>query len=448
MSDPTTSPQSPSRRGFLQSTSAAAATAGALFPNVNLMAQDQKRLQIGIVGMGGRGSGATRQAVLADDNCELYACGEIYEEKLENQLRNIAGALGDKASDKINVGNRKFIGLDAYQKVVDSGVDVVLLCTPPAFRPVHFEYAVAAGKHCFVEKPCATDVAGVKRFMEAGRKARENGLSVLAGFCYRYSDHGRELFQRVLDGAIGEIKSIHATYWANVVKPMPPEADRPAGMSDAEWQIKNWYNFTWLGGDGIVEQGIHSVDKVFWAMGDQLPVAVYAMGGRQRPNNGCNTYDHFHVTYEFESGTRCHVDWSQYGAGPYKENRDYLMGTDGQAEFDITNAEITGKNPWKWRRPREPRNMYQIEHNEFFANIRKGNRHADEEWMVRSTMLGICGRMAAYTGKKFTYDGVLASGEDLVPDDLTWDSSLETRAIAIPGGHGPHKYPYPASNQA
>ncbi|MEO0444995.1 MAG: Gfo/Idh/MocA family oxidoreductase, partial [Verrucomicrobiota bacterium] len=372
-------------------------------------------------------------------------CGEIYSEKLENQLRNIAGALGSKADTKINVGDRKFVGLDAYQKVIDSGVDVVLLCTPPGFRPAQFEYAIEAGKHCFVEKPCATDVAGVKRFMDAGQKAKEKGLSVLAGFCYRYSDNGRELFQRVLDGEVGDIMSIHATYWANVVKPMPPEADRPAGMSEVEWQIKNWYNYAWLGGDGIVEQGIHSVDKVFWAMGDRLPIAVYGMGGRQRPNNRSNTYDHFHITYEFEDGVRCHVDWSQYGAGPFKENKDYIRGTKGEATFDISSAAITGENPWRWRKPREPRNMYQIEHDEFFANIRKGERHADEDWMVQSTMLGIIGRMAAYTGKKLTYDEVMATGEEIVPSSLDWEGDLPFREIAIPGGQGPHKYPYPAA---
>ncbi len=439
MSDASPQP-GPSRRGFIRTAAGAAAATQVLFPAVTLRGQDtSKKLKIGLVGMGGRGSGAASQACRADDNCELHAVADIYPHIVENQLRNLTGALGDQGS-KVNVGDRKFIGLDGYQKVIDSGVDVILLCTPPAFRPLHFEAAIEAGLHCFVEKPVATDVNGVKRVIESGRKAKEKGLSVLSGFCYRYSDNGRELFSRVLDGAIGDIKSIHATYWTNIVKPMPPESQRPDGMSDTEWQIKNWYNFTWLGGDGIVEQGIHSVDKVFWAMGDQMPVAVYGMGGRQRPNNASNTFDHFHVTYEFAGNVRCHVDWSQYGAGPYKENADYIIGTDGVAKFDLSTAEITGKNPWKLRQRRdeEPRNMYQIEHDEFFANIRKGERHADEDWMVRSTMHGITGRMAAYTGQKLTYDEVMASGEKLVPDVIDWNAPLPVHPMPIPG-----EVPYP-----
>ncbi len=422
-----------SRRTFVKATTAIAATSALAAPYINLKAQESKRLKIGLIGMGGRGSGAARQACLADDNCELYAVADIIPERVENQLRNISGALGDQAATKVNVGDRKFVGLDAFKKVIDSGVDIVLLATPPAFRPEHFEAAVEAGKHCFVEKPCATDVAGVKRFMAAGRKAREKGLSVLGGFCYRYSDHGRLLYERVQDGQIGEVRSIHGTYWTNVVKPMPPESNRPPGMSDTEWQIKNWYNFTWLSGDGLVEQGIHTVDKVFWALGDPMPVAVYGMGGRQRPNNAANTYDHYSIVYEFEGGVRCHVDWSQYGAGTYKENRDYIIGTDGVAEFDIRSAQITGKNPWKWRKPREPRNMYQTEHDEFFANMRAGKRHADEEWVATATMHGIVGRMAAYTGRKLTFDEVLNSGEKLVPDSIDWNGSLPVRPAPIPG---------------
>jgi predicted dehydrogenase len=434
MSDPNSNLPA-SRRGFIRTAAGAAAASQVLFPHVNLMAQDNKKLKIGLVGMGGRGSGAARQACLADDNCELHAVADLYPQIVENQLRNISGALGDKAATKINVGDRKFVGIDAYQKVIESGVDVILLCTPPGFRPMQFEAAVNAGLHCFVEKPVATDVAGVKRVIEASRKAKEKGLSVLAGFCYRYNDHARDLFGRVLDGAIGDIKSIHATYWTNVVKPMQPESARPAGMSDTEWQVKNWYNYSWLGGDGIVEQAIHSVDKVFWAMRDQMPVAIYGMGGRQRPNHVCNTYDHFHITYEFPGGVRCHVDWNQYFSGPYKENADYLIGTDGEAQFDLKTAQITGKNPWKFRprRDEEERNMYQTEHDEFFANIRKQQRHADEDWMVRSTMFGLAGRMAAYTGQKLTYDEVMNSGESLVPDKIDWNGSLPVHPMPIPG---------------
>lgn len=440
MSDQRIPEGAPTRRGFVKTTAAAAAAGSVLFPSVIARAQGAdtgKKLKVGLVGCGGRGTGAASQAVTADDNCELYAMADIYPDIIDQKHEVLAKNLKAKG-DKMNVGDRKFVGLDAYQKVIDT-CDVVLLCTPPGFRPAQFEAAVEAGKHVFVEKPCATDIAGVKRFMEAAQKAKQKNLSVLAGFCYRYSDHGRELFKRVHGGDIGEIKSVHCTYWTNMVKPMPPESDRPAGMSDVEWQLKNWYNYNWLGGDGIVEQGIHSVDKAFWAMNDAMPIACYGMGGRARPNNVSNTYDHFHITYTFPGGVRAHVDWSQYGTGPYKENRDYILGTDGEAVFEFSKAAITGKTPWSWRPPRDgARNMYQIEHDEFFANIRKGTRHADEDWMIRSTVFGIMGRMAAYTGKEITYEGVMSSGEKLVPDNIDWNGSLPVYPLAIPG-----EVPYP-----
>ena len=439
-----------SRRGFIKSTAAAAAASSVFFPNVLSHAQDNKRLKIGLVGCGGRGTGAAFQALSADDNIELYAMADIYPEKIDQKVTHLEKIKLKNNLDKLNVGDRRFVGLDAYEKVLDSGVDVVLLATPPGFRPKQFEAAIDAGVHAFVEKPCATDIHGVKQFMAAGKKAQEKGLSVLCGFCYRYSDHGRELFKRVHGGDIGDIKSIHATYWTNIVKPMPPEEDRPAGMSDTEWQIKNWYNYTWLGGDGIVEQGIHSVDKVFWAMQDEMPIACYAMGGRQKPNNVCNTYDHFHVTYLWENGVRAHVDWSQFPPGGHKENTDYILGTKGEAQFSFNSASVTGDKAWRFRRPRDPeairaRDMYQLEHNELFGALRKGERHADEEWVARSTMFGIMGRMAAYTGKNITYEDALNSGEQLVPENLDWNGSLPVREIAVPGVT---KYPPEADTAA
>jgi len=406
---------------------------------------ETKKLRIGLIGAGGRGTGAAAQALAADDNCELAAIGDVYQDKAMTQLRVLArdrkaaAKLGPDVMSAKNI----FGGLDAYQKVMDAGVDVVLLTTPPGFRPQHFKEAVDRGIHSFVEKPCATDVAGIKDFLATGEVARSKGLSVLCGFCYRYSDHGRELFEeRLPGGAIGDIRAVHSTYWASRVKPMPPESDRPDGMSDTQWQIKNWYNFTWLSGDGYVEQAIHKVDKMAWLMEQMTgqnkptPVACYAQGGRQAPNNKCNTYDHYSVCYEWENGLRFHIDWSQYGSGVHKEDKDFIVGEKGLAEFDIGNASIsgTGDSDWTWRKPRTgARNMYQTEHDEFFANSRAGNRHADEEWVAHSTMLGIMARMAAYSGKKIVWDDVVNSPEKLVPDPVDWEGALPVRPMPIPG---------------
>lgn len=445
MTNYTTPEGASSRRGFIKSASAAAAAASVSMPYFQAGAQAAgPKLKIGVVGCGGRGTGAAAQALKADDNCELWAMGDLSADILDKQGENIAKQVS-KTPEKMNVGPRKFVGIDAYKQVIESGVDVILLATPPGFRPQHFEAAVEAGLHCFVEKPCATDVAGVNRFMAAGRKAKDKNLSVLSGLCYRYADHCRELIKRLNDGQIGDIMSIDATYYTNMVKAMPPESERPAGMSDTEWQIRNWYNYTWLGGDGIVEQGIHSVDKVFWAMGDDLEgVKCVAQGGRNRPNNVCNTYDHFHVTFIWPSGVRAHVDWTQWDAlqGSHRENRDYILGTKGQAVYDFSKeATITGENPWRHRFPREGGlSAYQIEHNEFFESIRKGERHADEEWLARTTMIGLMARYAAYTGEEMTWDKIANSGEKLVPDVIDWDAPLPVRPLQIPG-----VTPYPPS---
>ncbi|MFK5920653.1 MAG: Gfo/Idh/MocA family oxidoreductase [Verrucomicrobiota bacterium] len=420
-----------SRRAFLSKTTTALA-AGAVaskfaFPSVTFGAEDTKKLKIGLVGCGGRGTGAAVQAMTADDNVELTAIGDLYEDKIMKQMRLIAR----QNPKKFNVQNT-FAGLDAYKKVIDSGVDVILLTTPPAFRPQQFKAAIEAGIHTFVEKPIATDVAGIKDFLATSKIAADKNLSVLCGLCYRYSQNGRELFKRIHNGDIGEIKAVHSTYYASLAYAMPPEADRPEGMSDTEWQLKNWHNYTWASADGLVEQAIHSVDRASWAMNDEIPIACTAMGGRQRPNNVSNTFDHYHVTYEYKNGTRAHVDWSQYGAGTYKENFDHIIGADGNATFGDKKAEIVGKNPYRFR-SRKKTNKYQVEHDEFFASIRSGKRHSDEEWVARSTMLGIMARHAAYSGKKITWEDINNSPEKLVPDNLSLDGKLPVRPLAIPG---------------
>ena len=436
MTEKTTLESAGSRRGFIKGASAAAAAASVAMPYYNANAQAGNKLKIGIVGCGGRGTGAAAQAMNADDNCELWAMGDLYSSILDEKETLLAKGQS-KTPEKMNVGNRKFAGIDAYKEVINSGVDVILLTTPPGFRPMMFEAAVEAGINCFVEKPCATDVAGVKRFMAAAEKAKQKNLSVLSGLCYRYSGHGREVFDRVHSGQIGDIVAIDSTYYTNMVKAMPPESERPAGMSDTEWQIKNWYNYSWLGGDGIVEQGIHSVDKVMWAMQDNVEdVKVYAQGGRQRPNNVCNTWDHFHVSFVWPSGVRAHVDWTQWDAkqGAHRENRDYIMGTDGQATFEMRTAEVSGKNNWRFRPPREGAiSMYQIEHDEFFGSMRKGERHADEDWIARTTMIGLMARYAAYTGEEMTWEKINAANEKLVPDKIDWDAPLAVRPMQVPG---------------
>jgi predicted dehydrogenase len=274
----------PSRRDFLKTSAliGGALAAPGILPQPLLGATSPGTLRVGLIGCGGRGTGAANQALRADPNVVLTALGDVFEEQVQKSLQSLQRELPDKV--KVTP-DKCFVGLDAYQKVIDSGVDVVLLAAPPGFRPEHLKAAVAAGKHVFCEKPVATDAAGIRSVLETVKAAREKSLALVAGFCWRYEAARREFYQRIHEGAIGAIRAIYATYYAGPVKPMPPASQRTAGMTDLEWQLRHWYNFVWLSGDGYVEQACHSVDKVAWAMKDQPPLKAVAVGGRQTPNN-------------------------------------------------------------------------------------------------------------------------------------------------------------------
>jgi predicted dehydrogenase len=393
-----------------------------------VVAQTPQTLKVGLIGCGGRGSGAASQALKADPNVVLTAMGDAFEDQLQKSLQNLQKSCGDKV--KVTP-ETCFVGLDAYQKVIDSGVDVVLLATPPGFRPVHLKAAVDAGKHIFCEKPVATDSPGVRSVLESVKKAKEKNLALVAGFCWRYDTARREFYKRIHDGAIGDLRAIYATYYTGQVKPMPAASERPAGMGDLEWQMRNWYNFTWLSGDGYGEQACHSVDKVGWGMKDQSPLKAVAVGGRQTPNNQGNIYDHMFVVYEFPDDVRAFVGQRQIG-NTYSDNSDYLMGSAGFAKIQgWTGVFIKGKEDWRYRGPKP--DMYQTEHNELFASIRSGKPINDGEWMAHSTLMAIMGRLAAYTGQELTWEQAMNSEQKLVPDALSWDMKLDVPPMAMPG---------------
>ena len=451
MSEKTENPQTDTtRRGFVKTAGTAAAassvaattaavttvavtTAATIgFPSVTFGAPNDKKLKIGVVGTGGRGGGAMLNALAADDNVELWAMGDLYLAEAEKKLAMVRKSPIAKDKLATDLDGRVFSGIDSYKQVIDSGVDVILLTTPPGFRPTHFKAAVDAGIHCFVEKPCATDIAGVKDFLATSKIAAEKDLSILCGFCYRYSEQGRALFERIHDGAIGDILSVHSIYNAGPVKAMPDPSSRPDGMSDTEWQIANWYNFTWLSGDGIVEQGCHNVDRVAWAFQDANPVAAFGTGGRTRPNNQGEIYDHFSITYEFPNDATAHVEWRQY-LDSYNFTGDTYYGTKGIAKFGTSSADITGETTWNWRKPRTPKSMYDLEHEEFFAAIRSGERKDDAEWIGHSTTMAILGRTACYSGKRITWDDMWNARQKLVPDNIDINGALPLRSIRIPG---------------
>src|SRR5438132_11854681 len=360
-----------SRREFLK-TSSAAALGGVLAANVvfpeKSFAANRDTIKIGLIGCGGRGNGAAADALAADSNTVLYAMGDIDAAKIEVGLREVGKSVTDTSRIQVPA-ERRFVGLDAYKKVIDSDLDVVLLTTPPGFRPQHFQAAVAAGKHAFLEKPIATDAAGVRSVRASAVEAKRKGLAVQSGFCWRANTSRIEFYQRLHHGAIGEVRSLYHTYLTGPVKPMPPATDRPAGMSDVEWQIRNWYNFIWLCGDGLVEQAIHSIDKLIWSMQDLPPLKCTAVGGRQTPNHEGNIYDHFEVNYIYPNGARAFIANRQI-VGCYNENSDYILGADGTCTIGRGPVpRIEGKTNWTWNGERY--DMYQREHDLLFAAIRK-----------------------------------------------------------------------------
>jgi predicted dehydrogenase len=395
-------------------------------------ADSSETIKVGLVGCGGRGSGAANQALAAyDKNSKLVAVADVLDTQMEKSLANLTTIHGERVDVP---AERRFSGLDGYMKLLALDIDVVILASPPGFRPFHLQAAVDAGKHIFAEKPMAVDVAGYKVAMQAVAKAKEKKLNLVAGFCWRYDLARQEGFQRVLDGEIGDIVAASHSYHGGPVKPMPKASTRPAGMADVEWQIRNWYNFSWLSGDGLVEQAVHSVDKLCWAMSDLPPLAAVAVGGRQIPAEGGNIYDHFGIAYEFPGMVFSHMASRQI-AGCHGETNDIVVGTKGKLIVGKAGGGepmIEGAKRWRWKGKKK--DMYQAEHDVLFEAVRNGGVVNDGDRMMNSTLVAILGRNAAYTGKRITWEDLLASEEDLAPEQtLKWTDRFEPSPLPMPG---------------
>jgi myo-inositol 2-dehydrogenase / D-chiro-inositol 1-dehydrogenase len=419
-----------SRRDVLKL--AGVALAGTAFPaivtsNRAYAGVNSETLKVGLIGCGGRGSGAAKQALSADPNVVLHAVGDIFRDRLDLSLEGLTKVHGNKV--KVDEGH-KFVGFDAYQKVIDSGVDVVILTTPPHFRPDHLTAAIKAGKHVFCEKPVAVDTPGIKKVLDAAKSAKEKNLSLVSGFCWRFHEPKRASFGKILDGSIGDVMAVYNTYNTGTLWSKPREAN----WSDMEFVLRNWMYYTWLSGDHIVEQAVHSIDMMSWALGDALPVSAVGTGGRQvrvDPLFG-HIYDHFAITYEYPNGAKgFHMSRQQTNC-----DNSYAVetfGTKGKAMVNCArnSHEIEGANPWKYTG--EQNDMYQTEHNELFASIRNNKPINNGEWMAQSTLLAIMGRMAAYTGKKVTWDDAMNSTEKLGPDSYSFTMAPPIVEVAKPG---------------
>jgi len=395
-------------------------------------------LKVGLVGCGGRGTGAAQQALLADKGARLVAMADVFADRMQSSLRELIKEEKDEngmltspsVKDQVLVKSETmFDGFEGYKKLIEM-CDVVLLCSTPHFRPAHLKSAVEAGKHIFCEKPVAVDAPGVRSVIESAREATKKKVNIVSGFCWRYSDPDREMFKRIHDGQIGKIGSIHTRYLTGGLglNPRKPE------WSDMEYQMRNWYYYTWLSGDHIVEQACHSINKIAWAMKDEMPVACSAVGGRQVRTGAeyGHVFDHFAVVYEYKDGARAFHDCRQT-EGCMNDNTDYLIGSKGTAFINSWGPThvIEGANKWKWEGP-APRDKYQTEHDELFEAIRKGKIINEGEMLATSTLMSIIGRMAAYTGQRITWEQAMNSKEDLTPPKYEF-GPMPSPPVAVPG---------------
>ncbi len=422
-----------SRRQFITA-AAAAASAPLLLTGraFALPARHPDVLKVGLIGCGGRGTGAALQALSAEPGTVvLTAMADVFADRLASSRATLQQELGAHAAARLQLApDMAFTGFDAAARLIaTSGVDVIILATPPHFRPAHLRAAIDAGKHVFCEKPMAVDAPGVRSVLETVELARAKKLSLVAGFCWRYNVRHRELYRRVQDGAIGDIRAVYSTYNAVPLGTNP----RQPGWSEMEFQLRNWQTFAWLSGDHIAEQAVHSLDKMAWTFGDVPPLSATAVGGnaaRDYPERG-DAFDHYAVAFDYPGGAKGFHMCRQI-ANCSNDNSDWIWGSKGDAKVEGWTPlhQITGPNAWSYEG--EGNDMYQAEHDELFASIRRGEPINDGVWMARSTLLALMARMAAWTGQTVTWEQALNSKERLGPETYAF-GDLPAPALRVPG---------------
>jgi predicted dehydrogenase len=427
------------RREFLKASTAAVVggtlASGLLVPR-SVHAAGDEVIKVGLIGCGGRGSGAAKNALAAPGPIKLVAMGDAFGFRLEGSLQSIQQHLRkENQLDRLDCPKeRQFAGLDAYKKVIDCGVDMVILATPPGFRPQHFEYAINAGKHVFMEKPVAVDAPGVRQVLEATRLAKEKKLGVGVGLQRHHQNSYLETIQRLKDGAIGDIHTLRA-YWngAGVWTDRGRSSKRPGIVTEMQFQVDNWYYFTWLSGDHICEQHIHNLDVCNWVKG-AYPVWAQGMGGREvrkDPDYAGEIFDHHCVEFLYADGARM-FSFCRHIPGCWDSVSEHAQGTKGSA--DISRSLITvGNDQWKYRGPGN--DPYQTEWDDLIASIRKGEPINEGEFGALSSMTAVMGRMATYSGKEVTWEKAFNSKMKLGPAeaDFTWETTPPTPQVAVPG---------------
>lgn len=420
------------RRTFLK-TGAATIVGGALFESLplNAYAQSRKTIRIGLVGCGGRGTGAAFEALHASKVVKLVAMGDVFADMLNGSYARISAQF----KDQVDVPEkRRFVGLDAYAKVI-AECDAVLLATPPPFRPAHFEEAIRANKHVFMEKPLAVDVPGYHKIMEVGKQAEVKKLNVVVGLQSRYDTSYNAMIDQIRQGVIGDIVSVDVYYNVGAPKIHPRKADQ----TELEYQLRNWRYFNWLWGGQLAGQAIHQIDVINWLMQD-YPAFATGIGGRQSfsgPNQG-NTYDHQYVEYIYPNGVKMHVQCRNMDHCAVRQGF-YIRGTKGYA--DERSRIFNGENKilWRFRDSDEEVASTQLEQNVFFSAIANGSYINNTEYGAKSTMTTILGRMATHSGQDINLNEALASGLSIVPGEFSWDMKMPN----APDADGNYDVPMP-----
>jgi len=424
-----TPPRVCSRRQFLATSAAAGAVLGTLPLARSVHAAGSEVIKVGLIGCGGRGSGAAANAMNAGPDVRLVAMGDVFEDRVQSSRDNLKKA----KPDQVAVDDEHcFVGFDAYQKVIASDVDVVLIACTSKFHPAYLKAAVDAGKHVFVEKPHAIDPPGIHVVQAACDEAQKKNLCIVSGLCWRYDKGVQETIKRVLDGAIGDLVAIQETYMRSTYR----NVERQPGWSELEYQFRNWYHFRWLSGDDGPQSLLHSIDKGAWALREETPLRAFGSGGRSSgfgPIYG-DVFDHGAVVFEYASGVRMYANVRAQD-GCYSEVSDTFLGTKGRC--DVLKNRIEGETKWQYDGPKS--NMYDAEHVVLFDAVRGGQPVHDGVRMVRSTMLSLLGQMVCYTGQQLTWDQAFNSPWQAGPEAVSWDMEPPAKA----GADGTYPVPIP-----
>jgi myo-inositol 2-dehydrogenase / D-chiro-inositol 1-dehydrogenase len=425
--------QEMNRRSFIKTTAAVSLGAIASQIGTRAFAAGDDKIRIGVIGCGGRGTDAVRNCIESSESVELVAMADLFKDRLDDSFKSLKMGTPDNKVAPLKGFNvspdQCFVGFDAYQKLLACKLDMVLLTAPPYTRPIHLKAAIEAGKHVFMEKPAGVDPAGIRSVIQTAELADQKKLSIVAGTQRRHQKHYLDLMNKVQEGALGEIMSAQCYWCGGDMLNYWNWFDRAKMPNDMEWQCRNWPWFLWTSGDHIVEQHVHNIDVINWALRGH-PVKAYGMGGRAVRKNG-NIYDHFAVEFEYPKGIKA-TSMCRQMPGCTERVSENVKGTKGFCYTDGATGYIKGENAYRYEGTNP--NPYVVEHTDLIQSIRDGKPLNEAKRVAESTLTGIMGRMSTYTGREISWDWVMnASKLDLVPAKLDFAGELPAEPVASPG---------------